>query len=61
MEEEWQMLMNTFPSDELVFMQKPGGNGFVHQSLLKSWFPSIFSPISVLHLIFHPLQVSALH
>lgn len=23
------MLMNTFPSGELVFMQKPGGNGFV--------------------------------
>lgn len=23
------MLMNTFPSEELVFMQKPGGNGIV--------------------------------
>lgn len=23
MEGEWQMLMKTFPSDELVFMQKP--------------------------------------
>lgn len=26
------MLMKTFPSEELVFMQKPGGNGFVLMS-----------------------------
>lgn len=38
------MLMKTFPSDELVFMQKPDGNGFVldHLSLHGSHCPSFF-------------------
>ena len=35
------MLMKTFPSAELVLMQKPGGNGFVldHLSLHGSQCP----------------------
>ena len=56
MEGEWQMLMKTFPSAELVLMQKPGGNGFVldHLSLRGSQCPSFFWSVP-------PLWVLVLH
>lgn len=43
------MLMNTFPLEELVFMQKPGGSRFVLRCvpLHTSGFPFIPSSVSV--------------
>lgn len=53
------MLMKTFPWDELVFMQKPGGNGLILTICLHIGLD--FHPPSFLLLICPPLSISVCH
>lgn len=56
------MLMKTFPWDELVFMQKPGGNGVILTICFHIGLDShLSSPQSSLLLICPPLSISVRH